>query len=382
MNLASGTAGNPASWPMPMIMTNPGTAGPRCSWAPDSWSIPSNRAHGGDKLYSTNWFMGMFQHPLGVESHLRSRCDAEPGTRHRHGSPLSLAVPDWRNRLWKAAGGRPASARFHHGAGISLCPNDFRTRDDRSVFRAGWRSRARPGRVSASRFGRGNAASAAIASLAGLDAYRERSGDGRARVSQIQIRGQRILRHPSPNENRWNIDSGPINSWAGRVWYFPSENWAAQVSHGPHRAAGGAGTGRSGSLHRIDQLLEAARWSSSLIWGRNHDTISQHNLNSYLVESVLPIRRRNFLTGRIELVDKDELWVPGSLSNRRVYHRVHARYRMDPPRRNRHRRELQSLFAAGCAERRIWVAAHWRQCFPALTASSARLKIRYKNYAG
>jgi len=31
-------------------------------------------------------------------------------------------------------------------------------------------------------------------------------------------------------------------------------------------------------------------------------------MNSYLVESVLPIGGRNFLTGRAELVDKDELF--------------------------------------------------------------------------
>src|SRR5262249_55021269 len=43
-------------------------------------------------------------------------------------------------------------------------------------------------------------------------------------------------------------------------------------------------------------------------WGRNHQTINQRNLNSYLLESVAPFRRRNFFTGRIELVDKDELF--------------------------------------------------------------------------
>ena len=32
------------------------------------------------------------------------------------------------------------------------------------------------------------------------------------------------------------------------------------------------------------------------------------NLNSYLAESVLPVGSRNFVTGRAELVDKDELF--------------------------------------------------------------------------
>jgi hypothetical protein len=31
-------------------------------------------------------------------------------------------------------------------------------------------------------------------------------------------------------------------------------------------------------------------------------------LNSYLAESVVPIARKNYVTGRVELVDKDELF--------------------------------------------------------------------------
>jgi len=49
-------------------------------------------------------------------------------------------------------------------------------------------------------------------------------------------------------------------------------------------------------------------WSTSLIWGRNHDIFKQRNLNSYLAESVYPFRHKNFMVGRIELVDKDELF--------------------------------------------------------------------------
>jgi hypothetical protein len=58
--------------------------------------------------------------------------------------------------------------------------------------------------------------------------------------------------------------------------------------------------------------MQGGTWSSSLIWGRTHNTATQHNLNSYLAESVLPIHTRNFITGRIELVDKDELFGTGT----------------------------------------------------------------------
>ena len=58
----------------------------------------------------------------------------------------------------------------------------------------------------------------------------------------------------------------------------------------------------------IHQAASGGSWSSSLIWGRVHKTARLRNLNSYLAESVLPIRQNNFMTGRFELVDKDELF--------------------------------------------------------------------------
>jgi hypothetical protein len=62
------------------------------------------------------------------------------------------------------------------------------------------------------------------------------------------------------------------------------------------------------SLHYSRPMGSGKSWASSLIWGRNHETFTQRNLNSFLAESVLPIPGRNFLTGRFELVDKDELF--------------------------------------------------------------------------
>jgi len=55
--------------------------------------------------------------------------------------------------------------------------------------------------------------------------------------------------------------------------------------------------------------MQGSSWSSSLIWGRNHDILDHRNTNAYLLESVAPYRHKNFFTGRAELVDKDELFV-------------------------------------------------------------------------
>jgi hypothetical protein len=103
-----------------------------------------------------------------------------------------------------------------------------------------------------------------------------------------------------------------MNSYSGRVSVFPSKNWMAQFSAGrltrPERQAPGDVTRVTASVHYSRPVAGGEAWSSSLIWGRNHDTFTHHNLNSYLLETVYPIRRKNFITGRAELVDKDELF--------------------------------------------------------------------------
>jgi len=114
-----------------------------------------------------------------------------------------------------------------------------------------------------------------------------------------------------PNENRWNIDWGPMNSYAGRVTILPTNNWMFQVSAGrltrPERQEEGDVVRTTASLH-YTRPVPHGQWSSSLIWGRNHETLSQRNVNSYLAESVIAVSKHDFLTGRIELVDKDELF--------------------------------------------------------------------------
>jgi hypothetical protein len=45
-----------------------------------------------------------------------------------------------------------------------------------------------------------------------------------------------------------------------------------------------------------------------VVWGRKHKEETGTNLNSYLVESTVNFRRRNYGFTRLELVDKDELF--------------------------------------------------------------------------
>ena len=64
---------------------------------------------------------------------------------------------------------------------------------------------------------------------------------------------------------------------------------------------------RSTASITYNRPSDDGNWATSLIWGRNHRTPDLRNTNSYLVESAWKFRKVNYLTGRAELVDKDEL---------------------------------------------------------------------------
>src|ERR1700689_2035931 len=62
MNLASGTSANPAAWPMPMVMAHLGSWNTMFMANAFLADIQQSGPRGGDKLYSTNWFMASAEH--------------------------------------------------------------------------------------------------------------------------------------------------------------------------------------------------------------------------------------------------------------------------------------------------------------------------------
>ena len=79
---------------------------------------------------------------------------------------------------------------------------------------------------------------------------------------------------------------------------------ALEGSHGEH----GDVVRTTASVHYSRPMAQGPAWSTSFIWGRNHNTATRRDTNSYLLESVLPAGKRNWITGRFEVVDKDELF--------------------------------------------------------------------------
>jgi len=114
-----------------------------------------------------------------------------------------------------------------------------------------------------------------------------------------------------PNEQRWSIQLAALDSWSGRVSVAPTRNWTAQYSYGllvqPEAAEPGNERRQTASVE-YNRPFAAGNWATTAVWGRKHKEADQRNLNSYLLESTVNFKRRNYAFTRLELVDKDELF--------------------------------------------------------------------------
>jgi hypothetical protein len=115
-----------------------------------------------------------------------------------------------------------------------------------------------------------------------------------------------------PNENRWNIDWGAMDSWSSRLTVFPTKNWTAQVSVGrvqdPEASHPGSIVRTTASAEYVRPAAGQTWWATSFVWGQNYKLDERRRSNAVLAETVVPFRSRNFLTGRLEWSQRDELF--------------------------------------------------------------------------
>ena len=308
MNMASGTSMNPGSWAMPMVMTNIGSW--QAMFMGQAFMVDTQQSgpRGHDKLYSPNWAMGSAMHSLaGGTLELQTMLSLDPATITNRRYPELFQTGE-------TAYGKPLVDAQHphdfimalgldyvHPLGGAMVQFYYAPVGDPALGPVAFPHRA----------------SAFELPQATLSHHWQDSTHIADNVATIAI-SRKWLRVESsgfygtePGENRWRFDWGPMNSYSGRLSILPSSNWIFQVSAGrltkPERQEIGDVVRITSSLHYTRPVAHG-QWSSSLIWGRNHETLKRRNVNSYLAESVCPLSRRDFLTGRIEMVDKDELF--------------------------------------------------------------------------
>lgn len=310
MGQASGTSMNPQSWPMPMLMLTPG------AWSlmfmAEAFVVDTQESgpRGADKFYAPNWGMFSASHNLGGGSFMfQLMLSLDPATITGRRYPELFQTGE-------TAFGKPlVDAQHPHDFIMGLGFNYAHPVGENVMLQFYFAPLGDPalGPVAFP-----HRASADELPQATLSHHWQDSTHIADEVITAGIMFRNIVRLEAsgfygtePGENRWIIQYGPINSWSTRLSVFPSPNWMAQFSVGrltrPERQEPGDVIRSTASLH-YSTPMQGSSWSSSLIWGRNHETLDHRNLNSYVLESVAPFRRKNFFTGRIELVDKDELF--------------------------------------------------------------------------
>lgn len=315
MTLASGTARNPRSWPMPMLMPRLGNWNLMIMGQAFLIDTQQSGPRGGDKFYSSNWAMFAAEHRLGRGSFLfQSMFSLEPATITNRRYPLRFQTGETAYGTLLVDGQHPHD--FVMGLGVHYA----RPIAEQTILHVYYAPVGDPALGPVAFTHRASAFELPQATIAH---HLQDATHIASNVATVGLQNKWIgieasgFNGTEPNENRWNIDWGPMNSYSGRFTVFPSKNWSAQVSAGRLKLPEGPVTGdaHGGDVVRVTASIHYTRpmgggnaWSTSLIWGRNHNTGTLRNTNSYLLETLFPFSRKNFLTGRIELVDKDELF--------------------------------------------------------------------------
>ena len=145
-----------------------------------------------------------------------------------------------------------------------------------------------------------------------------------------------------PDEERWGLERGGIDSFAARLTLAPTPRWTGQFSLG--RVNNRENTHPLRDTFRMSGSVMYARplasghWATTLVWGRSHDLeftqppnfnlfaareadppppvnhlvrvptrVPGQIYNSYLAESTVFLRNRHWIWGRVESTDKDSL---------------------------------------------------------------------------
>src|SRR5579871_3148567 len=329
MNQASGTSMNPESYTMPMIMVM------KSDWnlmfMGQAFVIDTQQTgpRGADKFYSANYGMLEAEHRAGGGAFLfQTMMSLEPATVTDRRYPELFQTGE-------TAYGRPLvdaqhphnfvmalGVQYAHPIGENtIAQIYFAPVGDPAIGPIAFPHRASASEIPEAPLGHHLQDSSHIANEVITGALQHKQ-------LRLELSG---FYGTEPNENRWTIGYGPINSWATRLSYFPSKNWLVQASLArltrPERQELGDVVRSTASIE-YTRPMHGADWATSLIWGRDHKTLSQHNLNGYLLESVAPVRRKDFITGRVELLDKDELFSDAPLLEDQLARTVGSTFRI------------------------------------------------------
>jgi len=306
LHTTSGTSSEPNSTPAPMLMKQAGAW--MLMFHANVFLVEQQQTspRGGDKFFSTNWFMPMAQRQLGPgELTLRAMLSLEPATVTGREYPLLF-------QQGETAYGNPIVDGQHphdffmelallydwHVAEKTLLSLYIAPVGDPALGPTAYPHRT----------------SAAEDPLAALGHHQEDSthisddvitvglASGIFRLEASGFHGR------EPNEHRWEIQQGTIDSWSTRLTVQPGKNWSGQYSFGQLHSLEALypteNQQRMTASVMYNKPLKAGNWASSAIWGRTKSSPDGAIFNSYLLESTLRFAQRNFVWTRLESAER------------------------------------------------------------------------------
>ncbi len=299
---ASGTSAEPDSTPVPMLMTMKG-----------AWMLmfhanvfiteeQQTSPRGGDKLFSTNWFMPMAERRLGPgQLTVRSMFSLEPATITGRRYPLLFQQGETAFGVPIADGQHPHDF-FMELAALYDLPLGERTLlsfyaapiGDPSIGPTAYPHRASALENPVGTLGHHQEDSTHIAS----DVVTVGLTHGMVRVEASGFHGR------EPDEFRWNVDQAAIDSWSTRLTVQPGRNWSGQYSYArltsPEQLLPAENQERMTASVMYNKPLRRGNWASTALWGRTRALEDGSKENSYLLESTVRFRDLNHAWTRIE----------------------------------------------------------------------------------
>ena len=302
----AGTSAQPNSTAEPMIMLTKGKWTLMFHGVAFLNVLQQSGPRGYDKVFSTNWFMPMAQRQIGRgQLMLRTMLSLEPATITDRFYPLLF-------QQGETAFGKPINDGQH--------PHDFimelAALYDLRLGTSGLLSfyAAPVGDPAMGPTAYAHRASASEDPVAALSHHLQDSthiandvvtGGLAYKIARIEFSG---FHGREPDEFRWDINSGAIDSWSTRLTVQPGQNWSAQYSFAhltsPEELHPDEDVQRMTASLTYNRPLHRGSWASTLVWGRNRVLETGEVFNGYLAESTLQFARSNHIWTRIENVDR------------------------------------------------------------------------------
>jgi hypothetical protein len=302
----AGTSAEPNSTPTPMLMTKKGRWSLMFHANAFITDLQQSSARGGDKLFSTNWFMGMAQRQAGPGVFtIRAMLSLEPATVTDRRYPLLF-------QQGETAFGVPiADGQHPHDFFMELALLYDLKLGEKTLLSLYFAPMGDPAMGPTAYVHRASAAENPVGSLGHHQEDSTHIADdvvtvglthGIVRVEASGFHGR------EPDESRWNIDEGKIDSWSTRLTIQPEKNWSGQYSYAritsPEGVFPNEDQERMTASIMYNRPLNNGNWANTLLWGRTRSLEDSSVFNSFLLESTVRFRTRNYAWTRIESVDR------------------------------------------------------------------------------